>query len=88
MRDHRVHVLPAERGELPVALDVFRCRRSTALYVFIYAIYFYFFKTNMSGFLQTCFYFGYMYVACFRWQHPDTRVSLLTLWLFWLLCGS
>jgi len=38
----------------------FAAAGSTAIYVFIYAIYFYFFKTNMSGFLQTCFYFGYM----------------------------
>ncbi|GMF28505.1 unnamed protein product [Phytophthora lilii] len=38
----------------------FAAAGSTALYVFIYAIYFYFFKTNMSGFLQTCFYFGYI----------------------------
>jgi transmembrane 9 superfamily member 3 len=40
----------------------FAAAGSTALYVFLYAIYFYFFKTNMTGFLQTCFYFGYMYV--------------------------
>jgi len=33
---------------------------STALYVYLYAIYYYFVKTNMSGFYQMCFYFGYM----------------------------
>lgn len=33
---------------------------STALYVFGYAVYYYLWKTNMSGFLQTAFYFGYM----------------------------
>jgi transmembrane 9 superfamily protein 3 len=38
----------------------FTAAGSTAFYVFLYSIYFYFFKTNMSGFLQTCFYFGYM----------------------------
>ncbi|KDO27371.1 hypothetical protein SPRG_06957 [Saprolegnia parasitica CBS 223.65] len=46
---------------------------STALYVFAYAIYFYFCKTNMSGFLQTCFYFGYMGLFCFA---------------FFIMCGS
>lgn len=43
----------------------FAAAGSTSLYVFLYAIYFYFFKTNMSGFLQTCFYFGYMGLFCF-----------------------
>merc|ERR1712130_914785 len=33
---------------------------STAIYVFLYAIYYFFTKTRMSGFLQTSFYFGYM----------------------------
>jgi len=33
---------------------------STAVYVYLYALYYYFVKTKMSGFYQTCFYFGYM----------------------------
>lgn len=33
---------------------------STAIYVYIYSIYYFFVKTNMSGFFQTSFYFGYM----------------------------
>jgi transmembrane 9 superfamily member 3 len=33
---------------------------STAGYVFLYGIYYFIFKTQMHGFLQTCFYFGYM----------------------------
>ena len=33
---------------------------STALYVFLYSIYYFVFKTSMHGFVQTCFYFGYM----------------------------
>lgn len=37
---------------------------STAFYVFLYAVYFYFFKTSMSGLLQLCFYFGYMGLFC------------------------
>lgn len=33
---------------------------STAGYVFLYGVYYFFFKTQMHGFLQTAFYFGYM----------------------------
>mmetsp|Transcript_30012 Transcript_30012/g.49569 ORF Transcript_30012/g.49569 Transcript_30012/m.49569 type:complete len:650 (+) Transcript_30012:3-1952(+) len=33
---------------------------STAAYVYLYGIYYFFFKTQMNGFLQTSFYFGYM----------------------------
>jgi len=33
---------------------------STALYVYVYGIYYFLFKTQMNGFLQTSFYFGYM----------------------------
>ena len=38
---------------------------STALYVFLYAIYYFHFKTNMSGVIQTSFYFGYTILFCF-----------------------
>jgi len=38
---------------------------STAVYVFLYAVYYFFQKTKMSGFFQTCFYFGYMIMFCF-----------------------
>jgi transmembrane 9 superfamily protein 3 len=37
---------------------------STAVYVFLYAAYFYVAKTQMSGFFQTVFYFGYMSLCC------------------------
>eukprot|EP01138_Halocafeteria_seosinensis_P010375 gb/GECG01010593.1/.p1 GENE.gb/GECG01010593.1/~~gb/GECG01010593.1/.p1 ORF type:complete len:615 (+),score=54.32 gb/GECG01010593.1/:1-1845(+) len=33
---------------------------STGFYVFMYSVYYFLFKTRMSGFLQTAFYFGYM----------------------------
>jgi len=32
---------------------------STALYVFLYGVYYFYFKTSMYGLLQTSFYFGY-----------------------------
>lgn len=37
---------------------------STAFYVFLYAIYFFIFKTKMSGFFMTTFYFAYMILFC------------------------
>jgi transmembrane 9 superfamily protein 3 len=37
---------------------------STAAYVFLYSIYYYFMKTKMTGFFQTCFYFGYTLMLC------------------------
>ncbi|KAH0749290.1 hypothetical protein KY290_028522 [Solanum tuberosum] len=37
---------------------------STALYVYLYAIYYYHAKTSMSGLLQTSFYFGYTLMFC------------------------
>ena len=33
---------------------------STALYVLLYAVYYFFTKTKMSGIMQTAYYFGYM----------------------------
>jgi transmembrane 9 superfamily protein 3 len=33
---------------------------STSGYVFIYSIFYFFFKTQMTGLLQVSFYFGYM----------------------------
>eukprot|EP00614_Pseudopedinella_elastica_P018525 CAMPEP_0172652632 /NCGR_PEP_ID=MMETSP1068-20121228/243413_1 /TAXON_ID=35684 /ORGANISM="Pseudopedinella elastica, Strain CCMP716" /LENGTH=602 /DNA_ID=CAMNT_0013467047 /DNA_START=75 /DNA_END=1883 /DNA_ORIENTATION=+ len=46
---------------------------STAVYVFLYSVYYFHFKTKMSGFLQSCFYFGYMGLFCFG---------------FFILCGT
>lgn len=37
---------------------------STAFYVYIYAIYYFFTKTKMSGVFQTTFYFGYTLMFC------------------------
>ncbi|KAM7474601.1 hypothetical protein LguiB_021844 [Lonicera macranthoides] len=37
---------------------------STAVYVYLYSIYYYSVKTKMSGFFQTSFYFGYTLMFC------------------------
>lgn len=33
---------------------------STALYVFLYGVYYFHFKTSMTGFIQTAYFFGYL----------------------------
>jgi len=38
----------------------FLCGASISIYVYLYAAYYYFLKTKMSGMFQTAFYFGYM----------------------------
>lgn len=38
---------------------------STAGYVFLYSIYYFLYKTQMSGLLQVSYYFGYMFLFCF-----------------------
>eukprot|EP01127_Copromyxa_protea_P015585 TRINITY_DN4500_c0_g1_i1.p1 TRINITY_DN4500_c0_g1~~TRINITY_DN4500_c0_g1_i1.p1 ORF type:complete len:597 (+),score=104.70 TRINITY_DN4500_c0_g1_i1:40-1791(+) len=43
----------------------FASSASTALYVYLYAIYYFFYRTKMTGFFQTMFYFGYMGMFCF-----------------------
>ena len=35
---------------------------STALYVFLYSMFYFYTKTQMNGFFQTSFYFGYMFL--------------------------
>ncbi|KAH7284451.1 hypothetical protein KP509_34G054800 [Ceratopteris richardii] len=37
---------------------------STACYVYLYSIYYYYMKTKMSGFFQMTFYFGYTLMFC------------------------
>jgi transmembrane 9 superfamily protein 3 len=40
----------------------FGCASSSAAYVFLYSIFYFVYKTQMSGLLQICFYFGYMFL--------------------------
>jgi transmembrane 9 superfamily protein 3 len=37
---------------------------STSIYVYLYSFYYFAFKTKMTGFFQTCFYFGYTAMFC------------------------
>ena len=40
------------------------CGGSTGFFVFAYCFYYYFARSDMSGLMQTSFFFGYMLVAC------------------------
>ncbi|CAH1431161.1 unnamed protein product [Lactuca virosa] len=43
----------------------FLCGGSTGLYIYVYCIYYYFKRSEMNGFMQISFYFGYMACVCF-----------------------
>lgn len=43
----------------------FLCGGSTGLFVYGYCFYYYFARSDMSGFMQTSFFFGYMLMVCF-----------------------
>jgi transmembrane 9 superfamily protein 3 len=72
---------------------------STALYVYLYSIYYYHVKTKMSGFFQTSFYFGYTMMFCLGlgilcgnfllllndWCIALFKISLMSWHLFWWL---
>jgi hypothetical protein len=38
---------------------------STGIFVYVYSIFYYFFRSKMSGVLQAAFYFGYMAIVCY-----------------------
>merc|ERR1719240_714111 len=42
----------------------FAASASTAGYVLLYSVYYFFTKTKMTGFFQTLFYFSYMLIFC------------------------
>jgi transmembrane 9 superfamily protein 3 len=42
----------------------FNAAASVSLYVYAYSVYYFVFKTKMTGFFQTCFYFGYTAMFC------------------------
>lgn len=41
------------------------CGGSTGLFVYAYAIYYFLARSDMSGFMQFVFYFGYNFVVCY-----------------------
>ncbi|KAG6490672.1 transmembrane 9 superfamily member 3-like [Zingiber officinale] len=43
----------------------FLCGGSTGLFVYAYCLYYYYARSDMSGFLQTSFFFGYMACICY-----------------------
>ncbi|CAM8938898.1 unnamed protein product [Rhodiola kirilowii] len=43
----------------------FLCGGSTGLFIYGYCLYYYFARSDMSGFMQTSFFFGYMACICY-----------------------
>ncbi|XP_074579396.1 transmembrane 9 superfamily member 2-like [Curcuma longa] len=43
----------------------FLCGGSTGLFVYAYCLYYYYARSDMSGFMQTSFFFGYMACICY-----------------------
>ena len=41
------------------------CGGAVSVFVFMYAVYYYHFRSDMDGWMQTSFFFGYMAVACY-----------------------
>jgi len=39
--------------------------RSTGLFIFAYSIFYFYFRSNMSGFLQASFFFGYVGIVSY-----------------------
>jgi transmembrane 9 superfamily member 3 len=50
---------------------------STSVYVFLYSIYYFMYKTQMTGLLQVSYYFGYMYITHFSLPSLFTCLSSL-----------
>ena len=46
----------------------FLCAGSTGIFVYCYAFYYYVHRTEMSGLLQTSFFFGYMACICYAFS--------------------
>ena len=61
---------------------------STALYVYLYSIYYYHVKTKMSGFFQTSFYFGYTLMFCLGLGILCGKFSFLTEDCAFAICGT
>ncbi|KAG4941928.1 hypothetical protein JHK87_045799 [Glycine soja] len=43
----------------------FLCGGSTGLFIYTYCLYYYYARSDMSGFMQTSFFFGYMACICY-----------------------
>lgn len=43
----------------------FLCGGSTGIFIYAYCLYYYYARSDMSGFMQTSFFFGYMACICY-----------------------
>jgi hypothetical protein len=59
-----ISILQGLIDEHIIMLGVYASRARVCRYVFLYAVHYFFAKTKMTGFFQTCFYFGYTLIFC------------------------
>ena len=55
----------------------FGASSSTALYVFLYSVHYFVFKTRMNGFFQTSFYFGCVPSPAFL-PHHSSKLCMIS----------
>ncbi|CAL9762293.1 unnamed protein product [Musa acuminata subsp. burmannicoides] len=60
----------------------FLCSGSTGLYVYAYCLYYYYALSDMSGFMQTSFFFSYMACICYGFFLMLGMVGFCTALLF------
>lgn len=56
--------------------------RSTGLFVYLYTVFYYLYRSKMTGVLQGSFYFGYMAVICYYFFIMLGTVGVLSSLLF------
>ena len=59
------HILAISRCLVKCLIYLFLFFRSTSLFVFSYAMFYYFKRSNMSGSLQSVQFFGYTLLTCY-----------------------
>ena len=55
---------------------------STGIFIFAYSIFYYLYKSSMTGILQAFFFFGYMFLACYFFFILLGTVSFLASFIF------
>ncbi|KAG5081203.1 hypothetical protein JHK86_005268 [Glycine max] len=60
-----IHIPPSANGFDFGVIRSFLCGGSTGLFIYGYCLYYYYARSDMSGFMQTTFFFGYMACICY-----------------------
>ena len=60
-----IHIPPSANDFDFGVIRSFLCGGSTGLFIYGYCLYYYYARSDMSGFMQTSFFFGYMACICY-----------------------